>query len=98
PRSLPPFPTRRSSDLGGNALPPRAIPLPRIAARREARLVANASATPAEHHDALATTVVGHRMMTKPAWPGRGIGHPPTRAIPGRSEEHTSELQSQSNL
>src|SRR5205085_12093133 len=69
-RTLPSFPTRRSSDLA--ARPAQAARLP--------------------------VTPAAACVRRRPAVDGPDPAHPPAQAQRGRSEEHTSELQSQSNL
>src|SRR5207247_10912009 len=98
PPALPPFPTRRSSDLPVPAVSPLAwvIPPPLTAAFAETRAY-------------VARTVAGRELVTRQF---KGLGRasrPPGVSLDGllqialqqacmRSEEHTSELQSRVDL
>src|SRR5206468_12780941 len=95
--SLPPFPTRRSSDLGNDAVSPivaevvdaaEGLFLPRRGKDIGQRSLISASR-------AVAPFVLGNM-----ASPGEAPRHKLVEMsiLPSRSEEHTSELQSRSDL
>src|SRR5207237_10795468 len=87
PPRLPPFPTRRSSDLTAiRPTPP---------ATSRARCCAAPSACGPTSSSSRASRT------GRPPWCSIGSSRPPRAAAdraPGRSEEHTSELQSHLNL
>src|SRR5262249_62128320 len=91
PRSRPSFPTRRSSDL--HCFRPRVLP-----AKGDQRL-----AWRADEVDGCEPRAVGiegearlERVHRRAA--GKVYGYEPPAPLPPRSEEHTSELQSLTNL
>src|SRR5690606_39356022 len=84
PLCLHSFPTRRSSDLGQ---PRRELPA------RAGQAPLSAAGSPVARRDACGSGAAGrHPEVRRPA------GAAGTLFRPGRSEEHTSELQSRENL
>src|SRR5205085_9955189 len=90
-RHLLSFPTRRSSDLS-----PRAGVAILRAAQAWAMMEGRRQVLP-EDVQAILPAVVGHRLHGN-ADAVKGSFDPAKELIANRSEEHTSELQSQSNL
>src|SRR5205807_8067783 len=98
PRAPPPFPTRRSSDLGGYGRLARRLPagLLRAGPLFRFRLLGG----PLGHEGRLGERpLLGLRLLGRPLGHEGGLGD---RALARlgieRSEEHTSELQSPCNL
>src|SRR5690606_40752434 len=85
-RDVPPFPTRRSSDLAAGLDEQGAGPVPPPAQRRGARGQPPFPPRDGDPHRAGAGNPAAHR------------GRPQQRGDRRRSEEHTSELQSRENL
>src|SRR2546430_3976771 len=89
PRDLPSSPTRPSSDLRVAERPPRRGRRPRPLAR---------PATPPDGAPTPASRSCAPRAIPRPPHPRRAPPASTPARVPRRSEEHTSELQSQSNL
>src|SRR5690606_42092830 len=98
PPALPPLPTRRSSDLG-NEDPNKTAANTARNVSRQARSVAGYAEKVAEHYDANSDKAAADAEGTEEQGADEGTADVVTPApAPGRSEEHTSELQSRENL
>src|SRR5690606_40503173 len=96
PHSLPPFPTRRSSDLEVNLV---AVAHPSDAVRQADIVVSSIPPTDAPPIDAahFKPGAVYIPLDLLNAWQDNVLTHD-TVVVADRSEEHTSELQSRENL